>query len=85
VELGPGARGRAQFLLRGLRLGPLVSDTKGSCRMRDHERALMADRRAIIEAARRKLDEVDALLAKRRLQQCTSPRRPQSTHLAGVA
>jgi hypothetical protein len=42
--------------------------------MRDHERALMADRRAIIEAARRKLDEVDALLAKRRLQQCTSPR-----------
>jgi hypothetical protein len=53
--------------------------------MRDHERALMADRRAIIEAARRKLDEVDALLAKRRLQQCTSPRRPQSTHLAGVA
>ena len=35
----------------------------------DRERAMQADRRAVIQAARRKLEEIDALLAKRRLQQ----------------
>jgi hypothetical protein len=39
------------------------------------ERALMANRKAAVEQARHKLAEVDALLAKRRLQQrASSPR-----------